>query len=223
MIAETPHQQVRLREPGQDRRALRPIRVLPYSLGDYFDVVRRQWIYLATLLPAAILIAVFLAFALPPMYLASGTILLEQALVPQDFVRTTVTTYADQQIELVQRRVMTIDTLTALVEDFDPYPDDHELSDRAKARLVSQNTRIEKVDPVTLEPLLQSSAFSIGEYHQEYQQWQSRLPGSKPGLEGGVRRRRGRAQSRSLPLAQRTRNSAMSLPTSSVSSLMNLM
>ncbi len=165
MIAETPHQQVRLREPGQDRRALRPIRVLPYTLGDYFDVVRRRWIYLATLLPAAILIAVFLAFALPPMYRASGTILLEQALVPQDFVRTTVTTYADQQIELVRRRVMTIENLTALVEEFDPYPDDHELSDRAKARLVSQNTRIEKVDPITLVPLAQSSAFSIHYYN----------------------------------------------------------
>ena len=165
MIAETPHQQVRLREPGQDRRALRPIRVLPYTLGDYFDVVRRRWIYLATLLPAAILIAVFLAFALPPMYRASGTILLEQALVPQDFVRATVTTYADQQIELVRRRVMTIENLTALVEEFDPYPDDHELSDRAKARLISQDTRIEKVDPVTLEPLLQSAAFSIHYYN----------------------------------------------------------
>ena len=165
MTAETPHQQVHLREPGQDRRALRPIRVPPYTLGDYFDVVRRRWIYLATLLPAAILIAVFLAFALPPMYRASGTILLEQALVPQDFVRTTVTTYADQQIELVRRRVMTIENLTAFVEEFDPYPDDHELSDRAKARLVSQNTRIEKVDPITLEPLAQSSAFSIHYYN----------------------------------------------------------
>ena len=165
MAAETPHQQARLREPGQDRRALRPIRVPPYTLGDYFDVIRRRWIYVATLLPTAILIAVFLAYALPPMYLASGTILLEQALVPQDFVRATVTTYADQQIELVQRRVMTIENLTALVEDFDPYPDDHELSDRAKERLIMQDTWIEKVDPVTLEPLVQSSAFSIHYYN----------------------------------------------------------
>jgi len=165
MSAETSDQQVPLRGPGQDRRALRQIQVPPYSFGDYLDVIRRRWIYVATVLPAAILIAVFLAFALPPMYLASGTILLEQALVPQDFVRTTVTTAGDQQIELVRRRVMTIDTLTALVEDFDPYPDDHELSDRAKVRLISLNTWIEKVDPITLEPMLQSPAFSIHYYN----------------------------------------------------------
>ena len=169
MAAETPHEQARFRDPGQGRRAVRPIGVPPYTLGDYFDVVRRRWIYVATLLPAAILTAVFLAFALPPLYLASGTILLEQASVPQDMVRTTVTTYADQRIELVQRRVMTIENLTTLVEDFDPYPDDHELSDRAKARQVSENTRIEKVDPVTLEPLAESSAFSIHYYNPNAQ------------------------------------------------------
>ena len=139
----------------------------PYSLTDYLDVVRRRWIYLAALLPAAILIAVYLAFALPPMYLASGTILLEQAYVPQDMVRTTVTMYADQQIELVQRRVMTIENLITLVGDFDPYPDDHDLSDRARALQVSENTRIEKVDPVTLEPLVQSSAFTLHYYNPD--------------------------------------------------------
>lgn len=139
----------------------------PYTLGDYLDVFRRRWIYLATLLPSAILVAVYIAFTLPPMYLSSGTILLEQATVPYDLVRTTVTTYADQQIELVQRRVMSIENLTALVEQYDPYPDDHELGYRAKARLVLENTRIEKVDPITLEPLLVSSAFSIHYYNPD--------------------------------------------------------
>jgi polysaccharide chain length determinant protein (PEP-CTERM system associated) len=144
----------------QERRASQ-ISMPPYSLVDYFGVIRRRWIYLATVLPAVILIAVYLAFALPPMYRSSGTILLEEASVPQDLVRTTVTTYAEQQIELVQRRVMTLDSLTALVEDFDPYPYNDELDDRAKARMISRNISVEKVDPITLEPLLHSSAFSI--------------------------------------------------------------
>jgi polysaccharide chain length determinant protein (PEP-CTERM system associated) len=60
---------------------------------------------------------------------------------------------------------MTLENLTTLVEDFDPYPEDHELSDRAKAQLVRQNTAIEKVDPVTLEPLAVSSAFSLHYYN----------------------------------------------------------
>jgi polysaccharide chain length determinant protein (PEP-CTERM system associated) len=150
----------------QERRASQ-ISMPPYSLVDYFGVIRRRWIYLATVLPAAILIAVYLAFALPPMYRSSGTILLEEASVPQDLVRTTVTTYAEQQIELVQRRVMTLDSLTALVEDFDPYPDNDELNDRAKARMISRNIAVEKVDPITLEPLLRSSAFSIHYYNPD--------------------------------------------------------
>ena len=35
---------------------------IPYTLGDYFDVLRRRWPYVAILLPASILIAVYLAF-----------------------------------------------------------------------------------------------------------------------------------------------------------------
>jgi len=166
MATETPHQQVRSREMGRDRRASRPISVRPQTLGDYFGVVRRRWIYVATLLPAAILIAVYTAFALPPMYLASGTIMLEQVPFAQDLVRTTVAvTTPNQQINLVRRRVMSIENLTSIVETFDPYPDDHELSDRAKALLIRQDTLIEKVDPITLEPMLDSSAFSIHYYN----------------------------------------------------------
>jgi len=139
----------------------------PYTLGDYFDVVRRRWRYVAVVLPTALLLSVYLAFVLPPMYLSSGTILLEQATVPDDLVRTTVTTYANQQIELVHRRVMTVDNLASLVGESDPYPNERVISDRAKARLILENTSLEKVDPLTLEPLLESPAFSVHYYNPD--------------------------------------------------------
>src|SRR4249920_2320169 len=134
---------------------------IPYTLGDSFDVLRRRWIYPATLLPAAILIAVYLAFTLPPLYLASATILLEPSSIPADMIKTTVTAYADQQIELVRGRVMTVENLTRLIAELDPYPNRNDLSPKDKARTVSENSKIEHVDPITLEPLLTSNAFSI--------------------------------------------------------------
>ena len=72
-------------------------------------------------------------------------------------IRTTVTAYADEQIERVQRSVLTTDNLMVLAEELDPYPEETELSVRAKAQLIRQNTDTERVDPITLEPLPESS------------------------------------------------------------------
>lgn len=133
------------------------------TLGDRLEVLRRRWAYPVLITPTCVLIAVFIAFALPPMYRSSGTIILEPSSVPPNLVQT-VTSYADQQFELVQRRVMTQDSLQELVEKIDPYPHLPGLSAREKARMISSATTIERVDPVTLETLAQSNAFSI-HYH----------------------------------------------------------
>jgi uncharacterized protein involved in exopolysaccharide biosynthesis len=74
----------------------------PYTLSDFFGVLRRQSIWLLTLLPMAMLIAVYLAFTLPRQYLSSATILLEPSSIPADMIKTTVTAFADQQIEILQ-------------------------------------------------------------------------------------------------------------------------
>jgi len=136
----------------------------PNTLSDYFDVVRRRWIYLATVLPAALLLAVYLAFTLPPVYRSSSTLALEASSIPEDWIRSTVTSYADEQLELVQRRVLTNENLTNLVGEFDPYPGQDSLTDEAKARLIFRSIETERVDPFTLEPLAASNALSV-HYH----------------------------------------------------------
>jgi polysaccharide chain length determinant protein (PEP-CTERM system associated) len=135
------------------------------SFGDFLAIGRRRRTLLLTFCPAVLLLAVLLAYKLPAVYRSSGTILLETPAVPQELIRTTVvTSYADQQVELLRRRVMTLERLSALVEETDPYPERTDLSARDKASLILENTEIERVDPITLEPLLESTAFSI-HYH----------------------------------------------------------
>jgi polysaccharide chain length determinant protein (PEP-CTERM system associated) len=136
----------------------------PATLADYLDVLRRRRIYLLTIVPAALLIAIFLAYALSPLYRATATILLEPSSIPAELVQTTVTTYADQQFELVQRRLMTADLLEKIVTELDPYPEAPELSARQKAELIAEYTLVERVDPITFEILNTSNAFSI-HYH----------------------------------------------------------
>jgi polysaccharide chain length determinant protein (PEP-CTERM system associated) len=130
-------------------------------LGSYTAILRRRWPYLVTIIPAVTLLATFLAFALPPKFRSSATILLEPSSIPPELVKTTVVSYADQQIELVQRTVMTVDRLEAVVRKVDPYPERSDLQPRDKALAIINDTTLEKVDPVTLKPMLVSSAFSV--------------------------------------------------------------
>jgi polysaccharide chain length determinant protein (PEP-CTERM system associated) len=131
------------------------------TLVDYTELIRRRWVYPATIVPGVILAAFVLAYTLPTMYRSSATILVAQSSIPEDMVRTTVTGLADQQFELVRRDVMIRSRLAEVVRQTDPYPQLRDATVEEKAALIISNTSVERVDPVTLEPLLESNAFSI--------------------------------------------------------------
>jgi len=131
------------------------------SLRDYVDILHRRWLYPTIIVPVGIFTAVLLAFTLPTLYRSSATILLEPSSIPADMVRTTVTSYADLQIDLVRRAALSSSRLVALVKEVDPYPDQRALTPEDKAIMVADATWIERVDPITLEPLAESTAFSL--------------------------------------------------------------
>jgi polysaccharide chain length determinant protein (PEP-CTERM system associated) len=131
------------------------------GIGDYFGAVRRRYIYLITLLPAAVFVSIVAAFVIPPMYQSTATIMLELSSVPKDIIETTVISAADQQIEIVQGRVMTVDSLLGIVRDIDPYPTHKEWTTKEKAQRVLDSISLERVDAVTLKPTQESNAFSL--------------------------------------------------------------
>jgi polysaccharide chain length determinant protein (PEP-CTERM system associated) len=133
----------------------------PPAVSDYLGALRRRHIYLITILPATIFACVVAAFAIPPLFQATATIMLEPSSVPKDIIETTVISYSDQQIEIVQGRVMTIDSLRHIVQEIDPYPDQKNFSASDKAQRILEDTTLERVDPVTLKPQAESNAFSL--------------------------------------------------------------
>ncbi len=144
------------------------------TLADYGRIVRRRWVYPATIVPAVLLIAVFVAFALTPIYRSFGVIMIESSSISNRIVQSTVddikgesrdgraaAAYVDQQLDLVRRRVTSIDELKKLVSEVDPYPGEPDLARGEKAALVAANTRLERVDPIKFEPLDNSPAFTV--------------------------------------------------------------
>src|SRR5262249_12632545 len=129
-------------------------------------ILRRRARYIAVIAPLFILLAVYLSFALTPLFESTATILLEPSSVDPKVITTTVTSYSNQQIEIVQGRVMTIDTLKDLVRHYDPYPGT-QMSLFDKAHEILRETSVERVDPVTLKPLQESNAFSLHYRNQD--------------------------------------------------------
>jgi polysaccharide chain length determinant protein (PEP-CTERM system associated) len=136
--------------------------LMPGAAGsNYFGVLRRRYIYVATILPAVLFICVIAAFGIRPQYQATATIMLELSSVPKDIIESTVLSYSDQQIQIVQGRVMTVDSLQRIVQEIDPYPDRPAWTAEDKAQRILEDTTLEKVDPVTMKPQAESNAFSL--------------------------------------------------------------
>lgn len=73
-----------------------------------------------------LIIATGLALFLPAVYRSQAIILIEQQEIPSDFVRSTVTSFADQRIQVISQRVMTSGNLTQIIDKYDLYADERE-------------------------------------------------------------------------------------------------
>lgn len=62
-----------------------------------------------------------LTMKLPPVYVSTATILVEEQEIPTDLVRSAITSYADQRIETIKHQVMSRSSLLNVIEKFDLY------------------------------------------------------------------------------------------------------
>jgi uncharacterized protein involved in exopolysaccharide biosynthesis len=94
------------------------------GLGDYLTVLlrrKKQFMIAAAIILA---ISVLLAVGLPSIYQSKATILIEQQEIPTDLVRSTVTSYAGERIQVISQKVMTTDNLSKIINDYDLYKTD---------------------------------------------------------------------------------------------------
>ena len=91
------------------------------SLGDYLAIVRRRRGVILTVFAALFATAVAVALLLPPVYRSTATILIKEQEIPQEFVRSTVTSFADERIQVISQQVMTRATLLDLVDKYGLY------------------------------------------------------------------------------------------------------
>jgi uncharacterized protein involved in exopolysaccharide biosynthesis len=138
------------------------------GLGDYLEVVRRRrW---QLILPAAaiLLAAVASAWLIPPVYRSSATILIEQQEIPQELVRSTVTSYADQRVRMISQRVMTTAKLGEIIERLELYALERSTYglttavDKMRVDVALDMVSADVVDPRSGRPVPATIAFTLG-------------------------------------------------------------
>jgi succinoglycan biosynthesis transport protein ExoP len=93
------------------------------DLRHYWRILmgRKQY-FLGTAL-AIVVVAAVVALALPPIYESTATILIEEQQIPPDFVRSTVTGFADQRIQSLNQQILSRTRLLEIIRQFNLYPE----------------------------------------------------------------------------------------------------
>ncbi len=90
--------------------------------SDFFEICkRRKWHFV---IPAFSIFFIILCIAmgLPRIYRSSATILIEEQEIPRDYVMTSVTSYAEQRLQIINQKIMSSSRLIEIVKKFNPYP-----------------------------------------------------------------------------------------------------
>jgi succinoglycan biosynthesis transport protein ExoP len=137
------------------------------SLPEYLGIGRRRLRPMLAALAAGLLTSIVLALLWPASYRSTATILIEQQELPADLVRSTVTSYADERVQVISQRVMTTETLLGIIRRYDLYPRERSretrdqiikrMRDDIEVKMISADV----VDPRSGTPTKATIAFTV--------------------------------------------------------------
>lgn len=99
-----------------------------FTLEDALIILRRRALFFLIPAVAVAALGILVVMLLPAKYTAQGTILVESAQIPSELVRSTVSSYAQERIQLIKQLVMTRERLLAIAEKYEIFPKDRRLT-----------------------------------------------------------------------------------------------
>lgn len=137
------------------------------TLAERIEVYRRRARPALVALGCGLAIALLAAFVWPATYRSSGTVLIEQQEVPEEFVRAAVTSFADQRVRVISQRVMTTSNLLEIINKYDLYPERRKreprerLLQRMRDDIGLEMISADVVDPRQGRPTKATIAFTV--------------------------------------------------------------
>lgn len=107
------------------------------DLREYIGAFRRRKKQILTTVGLLVLLSGLVAFLLPPVYRSTATILIEEQEIPPELVRSTITSYADQRLQVIAQQVMTRSNMMQIIDKYNLYATKrrHETSEEILERM----------------------------------------------------------------------------------------
>lgn len=102
------------------------------SLSDYISIAWRRKFHIIIPFVVLLLVTVATVMVLPPVYKSTGTILIESQQIPEELIQSTVTTFADERIQVIRQRIMTSQQLFGIIRKFNLYADEIQSTPRSE-------------------------------------------------------------------------------------------
>lgn len=137
------------------------------ELSDYLDAIRRRKVAVVGIAVVLFALSVVIAFVLPPVYRSTATILIKEQDIPPDLVRSTVTTYAWQQVQTISQSVMTRANVLSIVDKYNLYADrrkwdtSEEIVEKLRSEVEVEAISADVIDPRTGQPRSATIAFTL--------------------------------------------------------------
>jgi polysaccharide chain length determinant protein (PEP-CTERM system associated) len=137
------------------------------TFQDFKEIIkRRKWSFIVPCC-AIFLIGLIVAFALPPIYRSTATILIEEQEIPREYVMSTITSYAEQRLQSINQRIMSSTRLLEIINRFNLYTDlrkrwvIEEIIEKMRKDIKFQTISADVVDRRTGRPTAATIAFSV--------------------------------------------------------------
>ncbi len=137
------------------------------GMQDYLDILKRNKNKMLIIGLVAFFLTVIIAVKWPATYKSTATILIEQQEIPQDLVRSTVTSYADQRIQIISQRVMSSINLKKIVDKFGLYKEEQKTDpisivlEKMREDINLEMVSADVIDPVSGRPTQATIAFTL--------------------------------------------------------------
>jgi len=113
-----------------------------FKLEDILIIIRRRILFFIAPVLVLAPLGLLTVMLLPAMYTTSGTILVESQQIPEELIQSTISTYAQERIQVIRQRVMTRERLLSVADKHDLFPDRLNLSSSEKVARMRQNLRV---------------------------------------------------------------------------------
>lgn len=133
----------------------------------YWDILKREKFGMILVFTLVFITVAAVALLLPAVYRSSAIIMIEEQQIPQDFVMTTVGTYAEQRVHNIRQRVLSFTRLNSIINQHNLYSDlqgkwlAEEIIEKMRDDIHVETLATEIIDRRTGRPTAVTTAFTV--------------------------------------------------------------